>query len=223
VNALERTLLLVALMIVAACASDIDDLRLESVRPIEAVELPPTLALGVDPRRFGGIVAEFSTEQDLRAHAARSSASFRAYVERCAGRTHIEDTMFPRLWISRGDFSDDLGVLAEAGRPIGTDPLRVGPVAGVPREGRFFVLLPIHLMAFAWERQNDNSGWTIRRVAERDVLQAPDDLCVFARGASYLEPVWRSNTVVIPFAAIRAALDAARAQPEAPRQGAPSN
>lgn len=202
-----RLLLLGVLMLVGACAANINDLRLEGVRSIAEVELPPTRFTGHDPRSFGGVVAEFSSAWDMRRQVARFGGNISAVVERCAGRTYIEDIFLPRQWISHGDFGDEFGVLAEAGSPSASDPRRLGPVSSVPKNGRFFVLLPIHLEGYATERPNDVSGWVTRRVVDQDLLRAPDDLCLFVRGASHPHGVWRSNTVVIPYEVIRGALE----------------
>jgi hypothetical protein len=205
---LARMLPVLALLLLGACATNIRDLRLESVSPIAGRELPPVSVIGHDPRRFGGVVAEFSSARDLRRQIARFQGSFFAVVERCAGRTHIDDPPMERSWISHGKFLDEQGVLAEAGRILSSER-DLGPAAGVPRNGRFFFLLPIHLEGYVREQISSNSGWSSRRVFEQDLLRAPDDLCVFARGFAYFQGIWRSNTVVIPFAAIRAALDSA--------------
>ncbi|MBX9593168.1 MAG: hypothetical protein K2X46_02300 [Roseomonas sp.] len=193
-------------LLVVGCATDIKDMRLEGVAPIASAEPLPSRFTGEDARRFGGVVATFSSERDLRRHVARFGDSFSAIVERCAGRTHIEDRWLPRQWIGHGDFLDELGVLANAGRGTAEDPWRLGAMAGVPRDGRFTFMLPIDLEAYATERPSDTSGWVTRRVPEQDLSRAPDDLCVFARGWTAFQGVWRSNTVVIPYAAIGAAL-----------------
>lgn len=143
----------------------------------------------------------------MRGQVARFGGSLSAVVERCAGRTHIEDRPLPRLWISHGDFLDEGGFLAEAGSVNATD--------AASQTTRFHMSLPIHLEAYATERPDDASGWITRRVPDQDLSRAPDDLCLFARGATHLHGVWRSNTVIIPYDAIRAAL--APASGPAPR------
>lgn len=202
-----RMLLIGTLIQFGACAANINDLRLERVVPIAGRELPPTRFTAHDPQSFGGIVAELSSDRDIRRQVAPLGGNLSAVVERCAGRTHIEDRPPPRLWISHGDFADEFGLLADAGSPSASDPRRLGPASGVPHNGRFFMLLPIHLEGYATERPSDVSGWVTRRVVDQDLLRAPDDLCLFARGASHLHGVWRSNTVIIPYADIRAALN----------------
>ena len=199
-------------LLVGACATNVNDVRLESIRPIAAMQFPNSGDSGDDPRRFGGVVAEFSSAWDWRRQVARFGLSFFAVVERCAGRTHIDDPSRPRQWISHGQFVDELGTLAQAGRGSSGDPRRLSPVAGVPRNGRFYFLLPIHLEGYATERPNNLLGWETRRLPDLDLPRAPDDLCVFARGWTVPDGIWSSNTVVIPYADIRAALDASPAR-----------
>jgi len=207
VKCCARILFIGTLLQFGACAANINDLRLEGVVPIAGRELPPTRFTARDPQSFGGVVAEFSTERDMRRQVARFGGNFSAVVERCGGRTHIEDSPPPRLWISHGDFGDESGVLAEAGSASAIDSRRIGAASGVPQHGRFLVWLPVHLEGYATERPSDVSGWVTRRVVAQDLLSAPDDLCIFARGASLLHGVWRSNTVIIPYEAIRVALE----------------
>lgn len=197
-----------ALFTLGACGVSDTGLRLERVVAIAEVELPPTPLTRRDPRGFGGVVAEFSSASDWRRRVARHNMNFTAVIERCAGRTHIEDRDYPRQWINHGDFVDDQGILADAGRAIVGDPSRLSGAEGIPQNGRYYLLLPIHLQGYMSDRPSESSGWVVRRAPDQDILHAPDDLCVFARGAAYFRGVWRSNTVVIPYAAIRAALDA---------------
>jgi hypothetical protein len=206
---LARMLPVLALLLLGACATNIRDLRLESVSPIAERELPPVGLIGYEIRRSGGVVAEFSSARDLRRQIARFDGSFFAVVERCAGRTHIEDPPMAASWISHGEFMDEHGLLAQAGSIRLNNSADRAPAEGVPRNGRFFFLLPIHLEGYVTERPTSISGLVARRVFEQDLLRAPDDLCVFARGFAYFQGIWRSNTVVIPYAAIRAALDSA--------------
>jgi hypothetical protein len=205
---LARMLPVLALLLLGACATNIHDLRLESVSPIAERELPPVSLIGYEIRRSGGVVAEFSSARDLRRQIARFEGSFIAVLQRCAGRTHIQEAPMERSWISHGKFLDEQGVLADAGSIRSGEQGRAR-AAGVPRNGRFFFLLPIHLEGYVTERPTNISGMVTRRVFEQDLLRAPDDLCVFVRSTTYFQGRWRSNTVVIPFAAIRAALDSA--------------
>lgn len=198
------------LLLMGACATSINDLQLERVRPIAGFH-PAGRPAEDDFRQSGGVVLEFSSAWDWRRQVARFGSSFFAVVERCAGRTHIEDPGLPRQWISHGEFVDELGVLARAGRGSEADPRRRTPAEGIPSNGRFYFILPVHLEGYAMERTGMRSGWETRRRVDQDLLRAPDDLCVFARGFTYFQGVWRSNTVIIPYADIRAAVDAAPA------------
>jgi len=205
-----RTLLCATLVLLAGCATDISDMRLESVRPIAGMQFP-TSEPGHDPQSYGGVVAEFSSERDMRRQVARFGDSFFAVVERCAGRTHTDDPVWGAERVGHGDFFDDLGVLAQAGRGSAADPWRLGAVSGVPRNGRFFVQLPIPLQTFARQQPIDGAGYVVRSVIYHDLRRNSDDLCVIARGWTYFQGVWRSNTVVIPYDDIRAALNSSPA------------
>ncbi|WP_291295414.1 hypothetical protein [Elioraea sp.] len=167
-------------------------------------------------------MAEFSSQRDMRRMPGRSSTTFQGRTEPCAGRPHTEDMFYPAVGFRAGEFFDECGYIRDAGLSVLPGPRELSPAEGVPRDGRYLVMPPISLRAFVSVR--DERG-TLRREnqPELDWQRAPDDLCVLARGAEFMWIPWRSNTVVIPFAAIRAALDAAPAQPAAPIQGAPSN
>jgi hypothetical protein len=67
--------------------------------------------------------------------------------------------------------------------------------------------LPIPLQTFARQQPIDGAGYVVRSVIYHDLRRNSDDLCVFARGWTYFQGVWRSNTVIIPYADIRAALN----------------
>ena len=205
---LLRTLFPAAFMLVAGCATGMYDVRLESVRPAAGMRLP-TRFRDHDPLSSGGVVAEFSSRWDLRREVARFGDSLVAIVERCAGRTHIEDRWDPDARIGAGEFVDDMGVLVEARHGTFMDRTRIAPAEGEARNGRFFFRLPIYLQTYGKQRSIGGG----RRVNFNDIVhdlrRDTDDLCVFARGAAYLESVWWTNTVVIPHEAIRAALDAA--------------
>jgi hypothetical protein len=218
-----RLALLLAPLLLGGCVTDFYDLRLERVLPVEAVELSPDPPYPWQNRQHfsGGIVAEFSSERDMRRMAGRSSTSFQSLVEPCAGRSHTEDTFYPAVGFSSGDFFDEFGYISDAGQFVPSSWREVSPPVGVPRDGRFFVKLPISLRAFVSVR-DEYGQLSSERKPELDLPLAPDDLCVLARGAPMIWLPWRSNTVVIPFAAIRAALDVAPALP-APNQGAPAN
>lgn len=202
---LLRKLFIGAFVLVGACAPHINDVRLESVRPVAGTQIP-TRTPEHDEQRFGGIVVEFSSESDLRRQVARFGTSFFAVVERCMGRTHIDDLWDPDARIGTGDFFDEFGVLSDAGRGSPANPERPSPVSGEPRDGRFFFRLPIHLETYA-QQQPIVAGRVVRSVIYHDLRRDMEDLCVFARGWTYLAGVWRSNTVVIPYSSIRAALD----------------
>lgn len=207
---LPRTLLPGAFLLVTACATGMYDVRLESVRPAAGMRLPSSFQ-DHDPLSSGGVVAEFSSRWDLRREVARFGYTFFTVAERCAGRTHIDYRRDSDARIGAGDFSDDLGVLVEAGSGTFADPKRIAPAEGEARDGRFFFRLPIYLQTYG-EHRSIGGG---RRINFHDIAydlrRDTDDLCVFARGATLLGE-WRTNTVVIPHDAIRAALDSSTAR-----------
>jgi len=201
-----RNLLCAALFLLAGCATDISDMRLESVRPIAAMAFPASEPQH-DPQSYGGVVAEFSSERDMRRQVTRFGDSFFAVVERCAGRTYIDDPVWGAERIGHGDFVDNLGIMSQASCGSSADPLRLGAVSGVPRNGRFFFQLPIQLETFARQQPINGAGYVIRSIIYHDMRRNSDDLCVFARGWTYFQGVWRSNTVVISYDAIRVAIN----------------
>jgi len=201
-----RTLLCFALLLLAGCATNISDMRIESVRTVPGMRFP-TGGPEHNSQSDDGVVVEFSSKRDLRRQVARFGDSFFAVVERCEGRTHIDDPVWDAERVGHEGFFDDLGVLVEAGRGSAADPLRLGAVSGVPRNGRFFFQLAIPLQTFARQQPIDGVGYVVRGVIYHDLRRNSDDLCVFARGWTYFQGVWRSNTVVISNDAIRAAIN----------------
>jgi hypothetical protein len=200
-----RTLLWAVLFLLAGCASDISDMRLESVRPVPEMRLPT--GGPAHDSRSDGLVAEFSSKRDLRRQVAHFATSFFVFVERCEGRTLIGDPVWGAERIGHEGFFDELGELREAGRGSVADPRGVETASGVPRNGRFFFKLAIPSQTFARRQPIDSAGYVVRSVIYHDLRRNSDDLCVFARGWNYVQGVWRSNTVVIPYADIRAALN----------------
>lgn len=184
-------------------------MRLESVSPVTARNTPPRTYYGFrEPLEGGGVMVEFSSTQDMRRAAARSGASFFAFVQRCAERANIDDLRLLewKQGVAKDNFIDEFGFLADADKPSLPNWKHIGETAGKPREGRFYFRLQIYLITNGeWEK---NADGTFERGIYHDLRRDHEDLCVYARGTTSLFVVWRSNTVVIPYQAIRAALDA---------------
>jgi hypothetical protein len=201
-----RALLCAALVLLAGCATNIHDMRLESVRPIAGLHFPYH-GTQRDPERRGGVVAEFSSKRDLRRQIARFGDSFFVIVERCTERGRIEDLgWLTAESVGHGILLDDLGLLAEAGYNSLSEIQRLGAVFGVPRNGRYFFQLPIVMMTLSRNPPIVDRR-VMRGVVYHDLRRDPEDLCFYVRGFTFFQGVWRSNTVVIPYDAIRAALD----------------
>lgn len=197
-------LMYAALVLLAGCATNISDMRLESVRTVPAMRFPTG-----GPAHNGdsdGVVVEFSSKRDLRRQVARVGISFFAVVERCEGRIHIDHSAWDAERVGHEGFFDELGELAQAGRGSAADPRHLEPASGVPRNGRFFFQLAIPSLTYARRQPIDSAGFVVRSVIYHDLRRNSDDLCAFARGWDPLRGVWRSNTVVIPFETIREAL-----------------
>lgn len=194
------------LLLLAGCASNISDVRLERVVPITAMELPPSRFTPRDPESLDGVIAEFSSTRDLRRQVARFGDSFLAVVERCAGHSRTGGPVWDGELVGYEGFSDEFGKIRDAGRAIGADPRHLEAASAVPRNVRFFFQLAIPAQTYARRQPIDSAGYVVRSVIYHDLRRDSDDLCVFARGWAIFQGVWRSNTVVIPHDAIRAAL-----------------
>ncbi len=186
--------LAIALLVplVAACAPHVDDLRLDALRPPHVGQLvsdgsPVPLAPPVPI-----IVADLSTTRDLRALASSHASAAYVHVVLCRGRTHI----------GRQDARFDI---------VGTGPWRAEPAAAgqltsASADMRFRYSVPILLRQVGGIYSGDGLGE--RSYADVDLRRDPVDLCLFIDTTNF-GPQWRSNTVVIPADAIRAAVTAA--------------
>jgi hypothetical protein len=200
-----RALLCAALVLLAGCATNIHDMRLESVRPIAGMHFP-NHGTALDPERRGGVVAEFSSKRDLRRQVARFADNFSPIVERCAEDARLDNVGWGAESIGDGNILDDLGFLVEDGYRRGYEMRYLGVVSGVPRNGRYFFQLPIAMMSLSLHQPIVDRR-VMRGVVYHDLRRDPEDLCFYVRGFTFFQGVWRSNTVVIPYDAIRAALD----------------
>ncbi|MBY0337189.1 MAG: hypothetical protein K2X11_11285 [Acetobacteraceae bacterium] len=180
-----------ALAVLAACAPGVEDLRLEEVRRTTGAD---RRLLAADPRMSGRIeavpvVAEVSSRHDMRR----------------AARGYVEDI----LLIAKCDGREALGTGFDDPRLIGTSRIydRHGPVwedrAAVPLgDPRYRYLMPLRLFLGDDGGVGNVGGGAATRVV------AAGDVCVVGRAVNYLRGIWRTNTVVVPHAMIRAALGA---------------
>ena len=181
--------------LLAGCAlPGVNDLRLEGVRR-------PTPELLADlnndymaPRIDIGVVAELSTTTDLRHRIGADAAAFHAIVVRCEGRSHIPDEHPIGPLIAAADLRDRHGPLYRRAR-------------GDETGARHTYWLPIALVTTAHDSRLTSTGagrsWSVAHDLRRDT----EDLCLYLRGTThFILAIWRSNTIVIPREAVRAAL-----------------
>ena len=183
-------------MLAACVPANVHDLALEGVhRP-----RPEQRRIARHPfsgDRIIGVVAMLSTSRDLRQQGGENSDSFTVRLTRCEGRTHVPDR---EPW---GPLVDHAGLYDERGAPI------LDPLAGqdeLPHPTRFTYWLPISLVTLARESRLGAEGRLSQWSVDHDLRNDTADLCLYARGAVMLLGTWRTNTVVIPRAAIRAAV-----------------
>jgi len=176
----------------------VTDLRLDGLSRPYIVNFRPQ-SIAPDPYLIRpAIVAELSTSRDLRELAARPGTGASVELVLCNGRSHITDgeRRFGRLLA--GDLRDELEFIDNQ-QPRSDWPQPIdGPY-------RYSVAIVLRQQG----RESHTEGFVAYSLAEFDLMRNPVDLCLFLDSYGY-GPLWRSNTVVIPAAAIRAAIDAAR-------------
>ncbi|HYF07693.1 MAG TPA: hypothetical protein VD970_08730 [Acetobacteraceae bacterium] len=143
-----------------------------------------------------GVIVLLSTRRDLRQETARRNSGFQMTVALCEGRVHLPDTG------TRGPFLYNAGLWDAAGR-LGVSATQddVAPAPG----GRYVYWLPLSMRTRA-NVSYDRTGTVTSFFPDHDLRQDGGDICVYGRGARMLGVIWLTNTVVIPDAAIRAAL-----------------
>ncbi len=143
------------------------------------------------------IVAELSTTRDLHRLEARHSNGSYVDVVLCRGRTHVtrQDVRTGIVLSGHWRAEDD-----------SADPSRPRSVAEVRIDGRYRYSVAIRLRQA--NRIARIEGLYDRSFAEVDLMRDPVDLCLVIDSV-HMGPRWRSNTVVIPAEAIRAAVAAA--------------
>jgi hypothetical protein len=186
--------------LLTACAPDVRELRLQTVRPIKVSDRFDAYG---GPWSDDGVVAEFSTASDLRGLMPGTSMhTFFAITLRCAQLDRPDDaTDWSSARIAAGFFTDSIGPLPPSTRDT--------PGSVLPRsDGRFLYSLPIARLTYAREQPRTAAEFERNPNIFHDLQRDADDICLYGRGWTFLRGVWRTNIVTIPYAAIRAALDA---------------
>jgi hypothetical protein len=197
-----------ASVLLAGCTTYIGGVRLEGVRPLAAVEVPERRPGETNRQSFGGVVAVLSSRRDLRQAIGLRAHIFDVYIDHCRGRTHLADSSLDQPSMAAIKPFDAWGYLDRpAPAAAFAVPTHLAGVATPP--GRF----PFMLQVSAWRITNAPGRWDSRPTAD-ELLSGHDDLCAVGRGARMFGRIWRTNTVVIPYALIRDALLAAAPQPD---------
>jgi hypothetical protein len=184
-------------LVPAACAPRIDDLRLEAIQPPHIGHLGQPSDIDFPELRRPIIVATLSTARDLRFLGTRRAVGVHVNVVVCHGRTQI----------SRREGDTDIVVAGqlrhEPDSGVPSPPLEERPP---PASGRFSYSVAINLRQTGGISRSETLG--DRSYAELDLMRHPVDLCLVIDSVNF-GPRWRTNTVVIPAEAIRAAIAAA--------------
>lgn len=188
-----------ATLAATACGPiSVSDLRFESVRSPSETELEAARNLLAPRERADeplGATALVSTSEDLRARL-RSSAGVYVEAERCGGGAG-------RGTGERANAVGALGLFDERGRLD-----RTASHAPTHSPGRRTYGV------FLWRRtatgtvRDSRTGRALTSWADADLARDREDICVRITAVFFLGSPWTSNTVVIPHAAIRAALGA---------------
>jgi hypothetical protein len=197
---------LVAIALLPACTTHIEGVRLESVRPATAADLP-AVSTSRDAHRWGGVIVGFASERDLRREIARSTADVPwLIVEPCAARRPDRTGRDDDRRLLTGPLFDELGELLWAGRRMATGFIE--PSEGVRFDGVYRFRAQIGRVTFARD-QPVRDGFVVRSIIRHDLGRDEVDLRATVMAWNPFGRNLRTNTVVIPHALIRAALDAA--------------
>ena len=197
----RKALSCVLIAFLSACnmpnAPEVTDLRLEGITPPQTVNLAGPSGATSPQYTQPVIVVDLSTARDLRYLAVHHADSTGVHVVLCRGRSRITerdlnvDVVAIALLLDAGGFITD--TLPRAEWPGATD-------------GRYRYRVPIRLRG---QRMEDLREGVLRfSLAEFDLMREPVDLCLMIDTTGD-DPRWRSNTVVIPADAIRAAVSTA--------------
>jgi hypothetical protein len=177
------------------CARSVTDLQLDSLSP------PHTRTSWSGFPRTGApspvIVAELSTSSNLRDRATFPADSVFPYLAVCQGRTRISESDRDVAMVLRGPLQDNRGIVHDLVPSTEWPP---------PIDGRYRYRVAFHLRQQG--REDRREGQPAFSLAELDLIRNPVDLCLYV-DSTHFGPRWRTNTVVIPAEAIRAAITAA--------------
>ena len=186
--------------LLAACGvPDVTDLRLDGLSPPHIARITPYFSSPRPSDVRPAIIVELSTASNLRILAIDHASAAYVYIVTCQGRTHIPDSERNVDFVVDGRLQDTLGVVDDSLQPRAEWPQ--------PIDGRYRYTVAINLRQQGREERSEGRVTFSR--AEFDLMRDPVDLCLWIDTSNF-GPRWRSNTVVIPAAAIRAAIDAAQ-------------
>jgi|LauGreDrversion4_1035100.scaffolds.fasta_scaffold273669_1 hypothetical protein len=189
--------LLFPLLLVAACGTA--QFRLEQVGP--ASSLPPHI---VPDMRYNpnpvGVVVMLSSEADIFVRN-NGFGQLRLKVELCPalGRRWPWWTG-DRFWLDDDSINDELGRSLRGQRHDGPAPRRP--------DGRINYWIPIRAYTPRRDIIDGSAGLTFQRFAKHDMRRDPRDICISLVDVAMLREPRFSNTLVIPAAAVSAALAA---------------
>jgi hypothetical protein len=193
-----RLTLLLLLLLVAACGTA--QFRLEQVGP--ASSLPPQIVLDMryQPTPVG-IVVMLSSETDI-IDRNNGLGILQLAVELCPALERR------RPWWDGHRFRLDHGSIHdELGRPLDGPMSYFGPAPRRP-DGRINYWIPIRAYTPRRVGTNRSRGLEQQWTAEHDMRRDPRDICITITDGVILRGLRFSNTLVIPAAAVSAALAA---------------
>lgn len=174
------------------------DLQLTGLEVIDLRNQPDASILGGSPEPRRGLVIRFTTSIDLVRFAHRHENSLDPVASLCATSAHNRQKVLFTLL----DVFDALGRVASRQGPGGAgEPLGV-PANATGRYDYYAYLVLASTVAFRGAQSRDIY---IAYDLERD----PRDVCFRLQGGNILGADFTTNTIVIPAATIRAALDRA--------------
>ena len=194
----SRLTLLFPLLLVAACGTA--QFRLEQVGP--ASSLPPQIVPDMRYRSSPvGIVVMLSSESDIL-DDNNGLGVLQLAVELCPALERR------RPWWNGDRFRLDHGSIHdELGRPLDGPMSYFGPAPRRP-DGRINYWIPIRAYTPRRVGTHRSTGLEQQWTAEHDMRRDPRDICITITDVDMLREPRFSNTLVIPAAAVSAALAA---------------